>query len=120
MRTDVVAGADMCVIYCRGGLRFRLETRQSLCILGNFVREKFQSDEAMEAGVFRFVDDSHSTAAEFFHDAVMGYVLAYQRLGFRHLAHIISGVTSVRRTAVGLRVALREGKRRLMSYSFTR
>ncbi len=70
--TDVVDGADIRVIQCGGGLRFALETRQSLGILGNFVRQKFQSDEAMEARVFRFVDDSHSAAAQFFHNAVVG------------------------------------------------
>ena len=111
--SDVVDGADIRVIQRGRGLRFALETRQSLGIFGNFVREKFQSNEAVEPRVFRFVDNSHATAAEFFHNAVVGYVLTHQRLGFRHLAHIISGVAA--RGANGC-----WNRSILVRYSFTR
>jgi len=46
---DVVNGANIGMIQCGGCLRFALETRQGLRIFGNFVRQKFESDESMEA-----------------------------------------------------------------------
>ena len=54
-------------------------------IVGNFVRKKFQGDEAAELGVFGLVNDAHSAAAEFFDDAVVRDGLADEggRLGHR-------------------------------------
>ncbi len=68
----------------RGGLRFALKTSKGLGILRDFVREKLQRNKAAKPGVFRFVDDAHTTATQFFKDAVMGDTLADERLGIRH------------------------------------
>ena len=73
---DFVDGADVGVIEGGGGARFALETFESLRVAGEIFGEKFQRDETAELGVFGFVDDAHSAAAEFFEDAVMGDGLA--------------------------------------------
>jgi len=41
-------------------------------ILRGFVRQELQRDETAEHRVFRFVDYSHATAAQQFHNAVVG------------------------------------------------
>ena len=73
---NFVDGADVGVIEGGGGLRFALETFESLRVAGEIFGEKFQRDETAELGVFGFVDDAHSAAAEFFQDAVVGDGLA--------------------------------------------
>jgi hypothetical protein len=82
---DVVDGADARMIQRRRGLRFALETAESLRIAGNFIRKEFQRDETMQTRVFRFVHDAHASAAEFFDDAVMRDGEADERgLGLGH------------------------------------
>ncbi len=73
---NFVDGADVGVIQGGGGLCFALETLESLRVAGEIFGEKFQRDETAELGVFGFVDDAHSAAAEFFQDAVVGDGLA--------------------------------------------
>src|SRR5581483_2591078 len=69
---DVVDSANIGMIQCRSGLRFPLETSQGLGVAGNFVRQKFQSDEAMQTGIFCFVDNAHTAATKLFDDPVVG------------------------------------------------
>ncbi len=69
---DVVNGANIRMIQRGSGLRFALETGERLRVACNFLRQEFESHEAMKARVFGFIDDSHSAAAEFFNDAVVG------------------------------------------------
>jgi hypothetical protein len=57
-------------------LRFALETAQRLRILGDFIGQELQSDEAVEAGVLGLVDDTHAAAPELFQDAVVRDCLA--------------------------------------------
>jgi len=58
-------------------------------VLGDSVWKEFQSHEAMQADVLCLIDDTHATAAKLLDDAVMRDGLSDQRLGFRHLAHIL-------------------------------
>src|SRR5712692_973361 len=60
------------MIQCRGGTGFPLEPFQRRMILGVIVRQKLESNRSAEAGVLGFVHDTHTTAPEFFHDAVVG------------------------------------------------
>ena len=73
---NFVDGADVGVIEGGGGLRFALETFEGLRVAGKIFGEKFQRDETAELGVFGFIDDAHSAAAELFQDAVVGDGLA--------------------------------------------
>ena len=68
---DIVDGADVGMVQGGGGLRFPLESRESLRIPGDILRQKFQRDEALKARVFGLVNDTHASAAELFDDAVV-------------------------------------------------
>jgi hypothetical protein len=81
---DVVGGADVGMVEGRSRLRFPFETREGLEILGNSVRQEFEGDATVKAGIVGFVDDAHTAAAEFFDDAVMRDGLAEQGVGVGH------------------------------------
>ena len=78
---DVVDGADVGVIEGGSGLGFALEASERLRVGGDVFGEKFECDEAMEAGVFGFVDDAHAAATEFVGDDEVGEVLTDQDWG---------------------------------------
>ncbi len=59
-----------------GGLRLPLEARQCLRVLGNFVREKLQGDEAAKGNILGLVDDTHPAASDLLHNAVVRDSLA--------------------------------------------
>ena len=69
--TDVIDDTDIGVIQGGSCLRFPAKTRQSLRACGGVVEQEFQCNEAMKARVFRLVDDTHTTAAKLFENAVM-------------------------------------------------
>ena len=75
---DVVDGADVGVVQCGSGLGFAAEAGEGLGIFGDVVRKKLEGHEAVQAGVFRFVNDAHATAAKFFEDTIVGNGLANQ------------------------------------------
>ncbi len=75
--SDVVNGADVGLIQCRGGLGFALKTRQTLGIMCRVRRKKFQRHKTMQAGIFRFVHHTHSAATKFLNDAIMGDLAAF-------------------------------------------
>jgi hypothetical protein len=64
--------ADIGVVQRRSGLCFALEAGMSLRVLGDFIGQEFQGDEAMQLHVLGFIDDTHPPAAEFFDDPVVG------------------------------------------------
>ena len=68
---DVVDGADVGMIEGGGGAGLAAETLEGLGIAGDFIGQEFEGDEALQAGVFRFVDDAHAATAELFDDAVV-------------------------------------------------
>ena len=86
---DFVDGANVGVIQGRGGLRFALKAFESLQVAGDAVGKEFKSDEAVELGVFGFVDNAHPAAAEFFDDTEMGNAAADQTWGIRHEGTIL-------------------------------
>jgi hypothetical protein len=68
---DFMNGADIWMVQGRRSASLSTETLQRLRVLRNFLREKFESDEASKLGVFGFIDNTHTTAAELLHDAVV-------------------------------------------------
>src|SRR5580704_5205311 len=68
--------ADVGMVEDGSGLGFALETGEHLGVLDYIVREKFQGYVAAEGGVFGFVDDAHTAAAEFFDYAIVRNDLA--------------------------------------------
>ncbi len=81
---DVVDGTDVGMVQRGGGTRFTLESFERLRIVGEIVGEKFESDEAAEARVFGFIDNTHSATAEFIDDAVVRDCLADEGGGVSH------------------------------------
>src|SRR5437899_492900 len=75
---DVVDRANIRMIQRGCGLRLALETSQGLSVSGNLLRQKLESDETMESGVFGFVDNTHPTTAQLLQDAIVRNGLAQQ------------------------------------------
>jgi len=69
---DFVDGANVGVIEGGGGARLQPKTLESSAVPCQVWREKLESHMTPEAQVFRFIYDTHASAAEFFDDAVMG------------------------------------------------
>ena len=82
---DLINRADVGVIQGRGSLGFPLETRQSLRVFADFVRQEFEGNKTMESGVLSLVDHSHPTTAELLDNAVVRNGLA------DHCARILRG-----------------------------
>jgi hypothetical protein len=68
---NFVDGANVRMIQRRGRLCLALEAGESLCVFGDFIGKKFQSDEAMQPHILGLVDDSHSSTTEPLDDAVV-------------------------------------------------
>ena len=68
---DVMDRADVGVIEGGCRLRLALEAGERQGISGHRLREKLESDEAMQARVFRLVNHAHAPAAQFLDDAVV-------------------------------------------------
>ena len=68
---NIVNRADVGMIQRRGRLRLTFEPRQHLRVFGDLVRQEFQRHKAVQTGILRLVDHTHSPAAQFLHDAVM-------------------------------------------------
>ena len=68
---DVVDGADVGMVEGGGRLRLALETAEYLWVAGNFIGKEFQGNKTMEACIFGLVDNAHSAATEFLHNAVV-------------------------------------------------
>jgi len=81
---DLVNRADVGMIQRRGGPGFAAEPFEGLRVASDVLRKKFQRNETAELGVFRFVDDAHAAATEFFDHPIVGDGEADGRLGFRH------------------------------------
>ena len=73
---DVVDGADIGMVQGGSRLGFALEAAEGLRIFGDVIGQKLQRDEAVQSGVFSFVDHAHPATAEFLNDAVVGDGLA--------------------------------------------
>ena len=68
---DFMDRADVGMVQTRGRLSLALEAQHGLRVVGYFLRQKLQGDEAVQVDVLGLVDDAHATAAELLNDAVM-------------------------------------------------
>jgi hypothetical protein len=68
---EIVNGADVGMVQRRGSAGFQAKALEALRIASDVFGEKLESDRASEVGIFGFVDDAHSAAAEFFEDPVV-------------------------------------------------
>ncbi len=77
----------------QGGGRagFAAKSFKGLRVLCQILRQKLQSDEAAQLGVFRFVDHAHPTTAEFLDNAVMRDSLTNERVSAGHVQHMLGG-----------------------------
>jgi hypothetical protein len=86
---NVVDGADIGVVEGRGSFGFATEAFERLAVGREFLGKKFEGDEAIEAGVLRFVNHTHAATAEAFENAVVGDSGADERTGIGHVAAIL-------------------------------
>src|SRR5262249_25124820 len=68
---DVINRADIRVIQGRSRFGFAPESLKRLAVIGEIFGQKPEGDEASEAGVFGFVNHSHTTSTELFDDLVV-------------------------------------------------
>ncbi len=68
---NVVDGADVGMVEGRGRLGLAAKALQDLAVLGDVFREEFQSDEAIEPGVFGLVNHTHAATTQLFNNAVV-------------------------------------------------
>ncbi len=76
---NFVDRANVWMIQSGSGFRFALKPVQCVRISPHFIGQKFERDKAAELQIFGFVHHTHSTAAQFFDDAVVRNRLADQR-----------------------------------------
>ena len=86
---DIVNRADVGMVQGGRGLRFSLETRQRLRVFRDVVRQEFQRDKTVQAGILGFVHHAHASAAEAFYDAIVGEGLREERIVAGHVQHIL-------------------------------
>src|SRR5262249_4446131 len=55
----------------RSSLSFTLESSERLSIIRHVFWQKLQSDEAMQASIFGFIDNTHPATTQFFKDSIM-------------------------------------------------
>ncbi len=67
MFIDVVDGADVGVIKCRGGFGFAPEPIQGLAIFTYGLGQELKGNEATQLRAFGFVHDAHTAATELVH-----------------------------------------------------
>jgi hypothetical protein len=79
------------VIQRGGGTRFALKALEHGSVGGKSIGQEFQGNEAIQAGVFGFIDDTHASSTKPFVDAVMRDGLALQRLGSGHFWSVLLG-----------------------------
>lgn len=65
-------------------MRFTLESLQRDRVMRGFRRQEFQRDNPAEPRVFGLVDDTHTTTAQLFEDAVVGNGLTDERFLVGH------------------------------------
>ena len=81
---NFVDRANIRMIQGGGGTRFTAEPLECLRVGGDILGQEFQGDETTKLRVLGFVDHAHSTAAEFFYDAVVGDGTTYEGRGIAH------------------------------------
>ncbi len=81
MFSDFVGGADIWMVEGRGGASFALKALEAHGIIGKFVRQEFQSDEAAEFEILGLVHHTHAAGSELLDDPVVRDDLVKQSRG---------------------------------------
>ena len=81
---NLVDGADVRMIQCRGGFGFTLKTAECLRVFGYIVGKELEGHKATELHILGLVYDTHSSTTELADDAVMGNRLPNGLGGRRH------------------------------------
>ena len=68
---NVVNGADVGMVQRGSRLRLALEAAERLRILGHFIGQKLERDEAVQPRVLGLIDHTHAAAAQLVDNAVM-------------------------------------------------
>jgi hypothetical protein len=74
--SDFIDRADVGMVESGSSTRLAAKSFERLWVMSNFVRQEFQRNETPKLGVLGFVDDTHSTTAKLFDDAVVRDSLA--------------------------------------------
>jgi hypothetical protein len=59
------------MIQCGCGLCFTLKAGERLCVSGNLIGQELEGNETVKPRVFGLVDNTHTAAAQFLHNAVV-------------------------------------------------
>src|ERR1700739_562145 len=78
---NVMNCADVGMVQGRRRLRLSLKTRKCLWVFRYIVGEEFQCHKAMKPGVLCLVNDTHTSTAKFFKNAIVRKGLADVRAG---------------------------------------
>src|SRR5713101_6336180 len=76
---NLVDGADVRMIQCRGSLGFALKTAECLRVFGYVIGQELESNKPAEFYVLSLVNHTHPTATQLYNDAVVRNGLADQR-----------------------------------------
>ncbi len=76
MFSDFIDRAGVEMVESGSSTRLAAKSFERLWVMSNFVRQEFQCNETLKLGVLGFVDDTHSTTAKLFDDAVVRDSLA--------------------------------------------
>src|SRR6202034_20464 len=69
--SDFVNSADVGMVQRGGSAGFASEAFQRLRVVGNIIRQEFQSDKTAEFEILGLINHNHPTAAELLDDAVV-------------------------------------------------
>ncbi len=69
---NFVDGTDVGMVEGGSGAGLTAKAFKGLGVASEIFGKEFEGDEAAEFGVFRFVDDAHAAATEFFENGVAG------------------------------------------------
>src|SRR5580704_633056 len=72
---NLVDGADVGVIQCRGSLGFALKAAECLLVFGYIVGQELEGDKTTELHILSLIDHTHTAAAQLLDDAIVGYGL---------------------------------------------
>src|SRR5215472_10657460 len=89
------------MVQCRGGAGFASKSFQRLRVSTKFIGQEFKRHKAPELGIFRLIDDTHTTTPELLDDAIVRDGLAQQRGGTPILAENLRVHAEASQTAQG-------------------
>ncbi len=84
--------ANVRVVQARDGLRLALEPLLQIRVRGDMLREDFDGDGAVEAGIARFVDLTHSARTDGLGDLVVAELGACREGHERSPSILVAGI----------------------------